>query len=82
MGNKNSGRRVRTDEQLRRDTIQKAWQLTHERLTGSDLKRFSTAEALCLKDMVSKVEAKQDIGLTLTQEEQDILKRYADRSRN
>lgn len=81
MGNSNSGRRVRTDEQLRRDTLQKAWILTHERLNSQDVKRYDTAKDLVLKDLVTKIDAKQSIGLTLTEEEKSILQRYSERSR-
>jgi hypothetical protein len=77
MGGKGSGRQTVSHEEFRRAVLRKAWTLTGEQLNGSSTDRYKTAEALVLKDMAQKIEAQQDINMTLTQEERSILDKYS-----
>jgi hypothetical protein len=76
MGNKNSGRRPMSVEMRRHRAIDKAWELTVERLESEDPKRFDTAEAIATRDMTVKQDVNSKVMLTLTPEEQSILDKY------
>ena len=81
MGGPGSGDRPHNEIELRRKTIQKAWSLTHERLNSEDVKKYDTAEALVVKDMVSKQAVNMDATIQVSQEEQALLSKYIDRNR-
>lgn len=81
MGGKGSGRQTVSHEEFRRAVLRKAWTLTGEQLHGNSMDRYKTAEALVLKDMAQKIEAQQDISLTLSQEERSILDKYSHANR-
>lgn len=69
-----SGRRVWSIEEKRHHIIDKAWELTAQKLESEDKDRFDTAKDLVLKDMINKEQV--DLSALITNEEQGILSKY------
>lgn len=75
-----SGRRTKSEEQKRRDTLQKAWDLTYQQLHNTnEPRRFDTAAQMVIKDMVNKEKIQMDANIT--EEEKQIIDRYIQHNR-
>lgn len=84
MGNKNSGRRPYSQESLRRETIQRAWQVTHAQLNSANQSKdtLSTAKDIVLKTIPSEVKQSIDMDARIiSKEEEEVINNYIERNR-
>ena len=72
-GNKNSGRRPLGVRMNRLRVIDKAWEVTQEKLESQDKDRVQAALPIVIKSMVDHKEIEAHV---VTQEEQGILDKY------
>lgn len=76
-----SGRRPLSQELLKHRVIDKAWQLTEQRLDSDDPKKFDTAEAIATRDMTQKQDVNSVSEVTISDSDKAILERYTQRAR-